>query len=543
MRRIGTPTEAEAAAPAAPTLVVGRSPLRVEDVAALAHGRARVALDPDPAYRGHLEEGRRLMEKALSAEQAIYGVTTGVGASVGNAIPEALRLEFPRNLLRFHGCGTGRILDEPLAAAVVAVRLASLSRGYSGVRPILLERLCQLLNRRILPRIPEEGSVGASGDLTPLSYLAATLVGEREATFRGRVLPAAEALAEAGLQPLELLPKESLAIMNGTAAMTALACMAFVRARRLARAAAALTALASEAVRGNPQHFHPRIAELRPHPGQRRCAAWIWADLEEGASSAGPPARLQDPYSLRCTPQVVGVLVDALEAARPVLETEVNSANDNPLVDPEYGVVWHGGNFYGGHVCFAMDGLKTAVANVADLLDRQLVLLCQPATSGGLPENLVAVAGERRFAHHGFKAMQIGASALTAEALKLTMPASAFSRSTESHNQDKVSMGTIAARDALRVLELTETVAAMLTLAVCQALELREGSPRTARGHALLDAVRSRIPALGDDRRQDVDIAGVLDELRADALPFGPWDLPGEAQAARRAASQETQPE
>lgn len=526
----GDPRRGAAEAPkeSLPTLVLGRRRLRIEDVAALARGRARVALEPDAAYRARLEEGRRLMERQLSESQEIYGVTTGVGASVGNAIPDELRLEMPHNLLRFHGCGTGRILDEVQAAAVVAVRLASLARGYSGVRPLLLDRLCELLNLRLLPRIPEEGSVGASGDLTPLSYLAATLVGEREVSFRGHIVPAANALAEAGLDPLELLPKESLAVMNGTSVMTALACIAFVGARRLARTAAALTALASEAVGGNPEHFHPRIAELRPHPGQIRCARWIWSDLEGEAGREAPPQRLQDPYSLRCAPQVVGVLVDALGGARSMIEIEVNGANDNPLVDPETGAIWHGGNFYGGHVCFAMDGLKAALAGVADLLDRQLVLLCQPAANGGLPENLIAVEGRRRVAHHGFKAMQIGTSALAAEALKLTMPASAFSRSTESHNQDKVSMGTIAARDALRVLELTETVASMLTLAICQALDLRTGSPRAARGRALLEAVRSRVPPLRDDRRQDLDIAFVLERLRADALPFGSWELPEE---------------
>jgi histidine ammonia-lyase len=507
------------------TCLIGRVPLGIAEILALARGELRAELDPDPAYRAWLARGRRALEQAQARGEPVYGVTTGVGACVGNAIPEALRGEMSHNLFRFHGCGTGRILDETEAAAVVAVRLVSLARGYSGVRELLLERLCQLLNQRLLPRIPAEGSVGASGDLTPLSYLAAALAGEREVTLAGRVLPADEALAELGLEPLVLAPKESLALMNGTSVMTALGCLAFEGARRLARLSAALTAALVEATRGNPGHFDARIFELKPHPGQLRCAAWIREDLAGArVSLRQAPARLQDRYSLRCAPHVIGVLVDALDMTERILEIELNAVDDNPLVDPESGEILHGGNFYGGHVCFAMDGLKTALASVADLLDRQLALLCDPVTSAGLPENLVASGSP---AQHGFKAMQISASALTAEALKLTMPASAFSRSTESHNQDKVSLGTIAARDCLRVLELSETVAAIALLAACQALELREGAGRRGRALALREAVRKQVPPLSEDRRQDRDIERVLALLRADALPIGRFEPDG----------------
>jgi histidine ammonia-lyase len=215
---------------------------------------------------------------------------------------------------------------------------------------------------------------------------------------------------------------------------------------------------------------------------------------------------------------VIGVLVDALGESRRILEIEINGVDDNPLVDPDTGDVLHGGNFYGGHVGFAMDSLKSAVASVADLLDRQLTLLCVPQTSDGLPANLVDA---ENVSHHGFKALQITASALTAEAQKLTMPAAAFSRSTESHNQDKVSMGTIAARDCRRIVELSETVAAIVLLAACQALDLRDGGSGLPRLIALRDAVRKSVPRLTRDRRQDRDIERVLAMLRADALPLG----------------------
>jgi histidine ammonia-lyase len=495
-------------------LCIGTAPLRIEQLLAAARGEAEVALDPDPAYRARLEAGRAALERALREGRPVYGVTTGVGASVTRAIPAEERKRFPLHLLRFHGCGTGRRLGPDDTAAVLVARLASLARGYSAVRPVVLERLGELVNRRILPCIPEEGSVGASGDLTPLSYVAALLAGEREAWVAGEVLEARDALARAGLEPLELEPKESLALMNGSSVMTALGCVAVDRALRLARLACAVTAAVSRAVHGNPHHFDARIFALKPHPGTMRAGSWIREDL--GPETGREPARLQDRYSLRCAPHVIGVLLDAVEQGRPLLEIELNGVNDNPLIDPDDGEVLHGGNFYGGHVAFCMDGLKAAVASVADLLDRQLQLLCSPHTSDGLPENLIATE-----THHGFKAMQISASALTAEALKLTLPAASFSRSTESHNQDKVSMGTIAARDCLRVLELSETVAAIGLLAACQALDLR-GEPLAGRPRALHDAVRAAVPPLEADRRQDRDIEAILALYRAGRLPAAP---------------------
>jgi histidine ammonia-lyase len=331
-------------------------------------------------------------------------------------------------------------------------------------------------------------------------------------------------LLEAGLEPIDLKPKESLAVMNGTSVMTALVCLAHHRAMRLARLASALTAMASDTMRGNRAHFDDRIFAAKPHPGQRLSARWIREDVEYKA--AEPHAgRIQDRYSVRCAPHVIGVLVDSLTWMRQWVEIELNAANFNPLIDPETGDVLHGGNFYGGHACFVADGLKNAVANVADLLDRQLALLCSPVTNNGLPENLVGRDNGDRSAHHGFKAMQIAASALTAEALKLTMPASVFSRSTECHNQDKVSMGTIAARDCLQVVSLTETVAAICTLALCQAVDLRRGENCHARALAMRDAVRRRVGFNDHDRRQDVDIDAVLTMMRDGGLPTGEEDF------------------
>ncbi|TPV96842.1 MAG: aromatic amino acid lyase [Myxococcales bacterium FL481] len=507
-----------------PIITVGLSPLRVEDVVLLARGRARAALDDDPEFRSRIDRSHGRLMARLAAGERVYGVTTGFGESCLNEVAPADVADLPHNLVRFHGCGTGALLTPDESAAVVTVRLASLAAGWSAVRLEVLERLLDLINHRVLPQVPSEGSVGASGDLTPLSYIAAVLIGEREVVYRGETMPTLTAFREAGLTPLRLAPKEGLALMNGTSVMTALVCLAFDRARRLGRLACAVTAMASEGLRGNPAHFDDRLFLAKPHPGQRLAARWIREDLALDPT-VDREGRIQDRYSIRCAPHVIGVLLDALLWMRPWVETELNSANDNPLLDPEDGAVLHGGNFYGGHPCFVADSLKNVVANVADLLDRQLALLCSPETSNGLPGNLVMRTGSDRHAHHGFKAMQISASALAAEALKLTMPASVFSRSTECHNQDKVSMGTIAARDALRVLDLVETVAAINVLAVCQVADLRGVEGCSERMRRVYEAVRERVPANDGDRRQDRDITAVRRMITAGTLPIGDTDL------------------
>jgi histidine ammonia-lyase len=260
--------------------------------------------------------------------------------------------------------------------------------------------------------------------------------------------------------------------MNGTAVMTALACEAYTRAEYLSRICTRLTALACIAIEGNVYHFDEQLFRLKPHPGQSDVAAWLRRDLHVGPAPRNSN-RLQDRYSIRCAPHVIGVLRDSLPWMRSFIEIEINSTNDNPVIDGAGERVLHGGHFYGGHVACVMDTLKICVANLADLMDRQLALLVDEKFNHGLPPNLSGAEPERRGINHGFKAVQIAVSAWTAEALKLTMPATAFSRSTECHNQDKVSMGTIAARDGLRILELVEQVAAAHLLATVQALEQR----------------------------------------------------------------------
>jgi histidine ammonia-lyase len=505
-----------------PLAIDGR-PLRIEDVVATASGRARPALSADAGFQARINRGADFVDRLIAEDGVVYGVSTGYGDSCTVAIPPALVDELPRHLYTYHGVGLGRFLDPDETRAVLLARLQSLAQGVSGVSLGLLQQLEALLAHDILPLIPAEGSVGASGDLTPLSYVAAVLCGEREVWHQGKVKPAADALAAHGLKPLRLRPKEGLAIMNGTAVMTALACLAWRRADYLGRLATRITAFNVVASAGNAHHYDQTLFAVKPHAGQQRVAARLRADL----ASDRPPRneqRLQDRYSLRCAPHVIGVLEDALPWLRAQIENELNSANDNPIIDAEQEMVLHGGHFYGGHIAFAMDSMKNAVANLADLLDRQMALVVDARYNHGLPANLTAATGDRAALNHGLKALQISASAWTAEALKLTLPASVFSRSTECHNQDKVSMGTIAARDCLRVIELTEQVVAALLVTARQGVALRRaldgGAPMSAAPEAMLADLEARLPLIVEDRALDVELRQLLAAIRGEA-----WSL------------------
>lgn len=499
-------------------ITFGQGRLTIEDVAAIAQG-AKAKLNNSVEFTAKIDRGVAFLERLLKEEGVIYGVTTGYGDSCTVAIPPQLVEELPLHLTRFHGCGLGKILTHEQARAVLATRLCSLSQGVSGVSHDLLNQIVTLINHDISPRIPEEGSVGASGDLTPLSYLAAALVGEREVIYQGEERATAEVYAELGIQPIKLRPKEGLALMNGTSVMTALACLAYKRAEYLAQLSTKITAMVSVAMHGNDFHFDEALFAVKPHPGQQQIAAWLRDDLKADK----PPRnsdRLQDRYSLRCAPHVIGVVQDSLPWLRQMIENELNSANDNPIIDGDNERVLHGGHFYGGHIAMAMDTLKTGIANLADLLDRQMAQLMDYKFNNGLPFNLSGAEGERKPINHGFKAVQIGISAWTAEALKHTMPASVFSRSTECHNQDKVSMGTIAARDCLRVLELTEQVAAASLLAATQGIEIRRRRGELDENHmsdrlkAICSSVLNEFEFVTEDRPLEKDLRQFITHIQ-----------------------------
>jgi histidine ammonia-lyase len=510
------------AQPVSQELVIDDQCLRIEDVLDLAHQRRTGSLSSAPEFRARIAQGADFLDRLLQEDGVIYGVTTGYGDSCTTRIPPDLVTQLPQHLYTFHGCGLGAEFSPLVGRAVLVTRLVSLARGYSGVSYELLQGLTQLLQLDLVPIIPEEGSVGASGDLTPLSYVAAVLCGEREVYYRGERQLTAEVFAELDIKPLKLRPKEGLALMNGTAVMTALACLAYERTAYLAQLATRITALNTIATQGNAHHFDELLFSVKPHPGQQQVAAWLREDLHAGEPPRNPN-RLQDRYSLRCAPHVIGVTTDSLPWWRQFIENELNSANDNPIIDGEGEHVLHGGHFYGGHIAFVMDTMKTAVANIADLLDRQLAQLVDTKFNQGLPANLSGAPEARRAINHGFKAVQIGVSAWTAEALKLTMPASVFSRSTECHNQDKVSMGTIAARDCLRVLQLTEQVAAAVLLAACQGLELRQQagtSEHSIEGgiKTTFEEIRAQHPFLVEDRALEGELRALIARIQQQGL-------------------------
>jgi len=504
-------------------ITIGGAPVSLAGIIAVARRGVPVRIREDKAFRKRMEESQRLLRAAVEADVPVYGVTTGYGKSCGNRLNKTVILNGSGSLMRFHGCGTGEPLGIEETRAAMLCRLFCLARGYSGVSVSLLEHLAAFLNLGITPVVPSEGSVGASGDLTPLSYLLAALAGEREVYYKGKRMPAQEALQKAKLKPYRFRMKEPLAMVNGTSVMTGIAAVVMDRATHLLEAAIGASALSVHALQGKAHHYHPAIGQAKPFPGQIEVAAKLRELLAAGASGADleaeGPETLQDPYSLRCAPQIMGVLHDALTWIRPWVEIEANSANDNPLFAPESDRPLMGGNFYGGHIAFAMDALKSALASLADMADRQVALLVNPNVNRGLPGDLVRMTGEERLHHHGFKAMSISASALTAEALKATMPAASFSRSTESHNQDKVSMGTIAARDAARICTLAERVVAIHLLAAAQACEIRgriDDRPTLA---LLVGKIRDLAAPTYEDRPMDADIEILAKRISAGAFP------------------------
>ena len=452
---------------------IGQESLTIENLVAAAKKKAGIKLCDSVEFEKKIKAGAELLDKTLEKHGEIYGVTTGYGDSCSEQVSPNHYSDLPINLTRFHGCGMGESFDSETVRALMIVRLNTLAQGFSGVSMELLRFIEFFIQNDILPIVPQEGSVGASGDLTPLSYLAGALIGERQVIYKDKIRSSAEVLAELGKKPYCFRPKEAIAIMNGTAVMNAVAALAFTDAEYLSDLACRITAMNSIALKGNAYHFNKRLFELKPHKGQALAAEKIMKSLpleNQGALSA--PARIQDAYSIRCAPHVIGLFYDMSETLRSYIETEMNSANDNPLVDPQSNSVYHGGHFYGGHICLAMDILKNITANIAELLDRQVALLVDTKYNRGLPPNLTG-AKTNLPCNHGFKAVQIGVSAWTAEALKNSIPMSIFSRSTECHNQDKVSMGTIAARDCVRINKLTAQVVSASLLVAFQALDLR----------------------------------------------------------------------
>lgn len=493
----------------------------IDTVLAIGHGKARVELDD--ATRARIVAARGVVDASLADGRAHYGINTGFGAlaEVRIAADQLRRLQL--NLVRSHAAGVGNPLPREIVRMLLLLRARVLSAGHSGVRPEVVEMLLAMLDRGVHPVVPEQGSVGASGDLAPLAHLALVLVGEGLAEVGGVVLPGAEAMRQVGLTPLELGAKEGLSLINGTQVMTAIALHAFERAERALRGADIAGALTVEGFLGSPRAFDPRIHALRPYEGQQLVAANLrrlcaGSPLVESHKDCG---RVQDPYSLRCMPQVHGAARDALRHVRGVLEIEAAAVTDNPLVfagaddgDVAEGAVISGGNFHGQPVSLVCDFARIALTSVASICERRVEQLVNPNLNNGLPAFLARDPG----LESGLMIAQVTATALVSECKGLSMPSSVDSIPSSASREDHVSMGPIAARRMLDVVRNFEYVVAIELIAACQAIDLRAPLQPGAGTAAAYAAVRSVVPTLDGDRVLSGDIEAAAELLRSGRL-------------------------
>lgn len=480
------------------TLVLRGDGLTIEDaVAAAATPGARIEIAPQAMER--VAASRAVIDRAVAAGEAVYGVTTGFGKLQSRTIPPDDRERLQRNLVLSHAAGVGPHLAPEEARLVLLLRIQSLVRGNSGVTPALVARLVDLFNAGVSPVVPEQGSVGASGDLAPLAHVALGVIGEGDLVLAGRRVPAAEALRRSGIDPVyRLREKEGLALLNGTQLMTAIGARTVARAESLLRHADLACALSLDALCFSVRPFEARVQTVRPHPGQAVTAANVRALLAGSTilpSHAGPH-KVQDAYSVRCAPQVHGACRDALRYVREVVEREMNATTDNPLVFPEDDAVVSGGNFHGEPVALACDHLALLAAEIGSISERRTETLVNPDLSGGLPAFLASHPG----VESGYMIAQVTAAALVSENKSLAHPASVDSIPTSANQEDHVSMGPIAARKARSVVRNAERVLQIEILCAAEGLERRRPL-RT--GHALeavVAALRTRVPAATSDR-------------------------------------------
>lgn len=487
--------------------------LELETVLKVARERVPVRLSEEA--RARVQESRDYVERLLRENRVVYGITTGFGFFKERRIGPEMVEELQRNLLVSHAAGVGEPFPTEVVRAMLLLRANALAKGYSGVRVETLQLLIEMLNRGVHPVVPSQGSVGASGDLAPLSHLALVLIGEGEAELSWRIMPGAQALHEAGLEPVHLGAKEGLALINGTQAMTALGVLTLARARNLAKIADIACAMTLEATLGSRQAFLPYFHALRPHPGQLASARNLYRLTEnsEIIASHVDCERVQDAYSLRCAPQVHGASRDALTYALGVFGIELNAATDNPLIFPERDEVLTGGHFHGQPLALAMDFLAIALAEWANISERRTERLVNATYSNGLPMFLTEEGG----LNSGYMVAQYTAASLVSENKVFCHPASVDSIPTSAGQEDHVSMGTTAARKAVRVCDNVERVLAVELLCAAQALDLRAILPGVG-ARAAHGVIRQAVPHLGRDRIVSKDLEAVAGLLRDGAI-------------------------
>lgn len=501
------------------TIAITGNDLTLAQLYASVFDAAPVALAP--GARTGMQATRAVVERVIASDQTVYGVNTGFGELAEVRISTGQIRQLQINLVRSHCCGVGAPLAEHEVRAMLLLRANTLAKGLSGVRPIVVETLCAMLNAGVHPVIPAQGSVGASGDLAPLAHLAAVAIGEGEAIYKGARLPGAEAMQRAGIAPLTLEAKEGLSLLNGTQGMLALLALALREAESLADSADVAAALSLDALQGSPAAFDPRVTAARPFPGAITTARNLTrlnagSTIRESHRSAEKDPRVQDAYSLRCTPQVHGAARDALASIRATLEIELNSATDNPLVfanDAGQGEVISGGNFHGQPLAMAADQLAVALATLGGISERRIEHMTNPNVSL-LPPFLTREPG----LNSGFMLAQVTAAALASENKALSTPHSVDSIPTSGDKEDYVSMGMSAARRLRPMLDNLRHILAIELLCACQGIDFLAPLRTGAQAQRAYDLVRSLSPRVAADRPLAPDIAAVARLLGSDTL-------------------------
>jgi histidine ammonia-lyase len=468
------------------------SSLTLEDVVAVAEKADLVQIAPVALLR--MQTSRYRVDTAMSGTTPVYALNTGVGLLANIRLDETEIEAMQVNLIRSHCCGVGSPLSTSVVRGMMLIRANVLAKGLSGIRPIVAEHICDLLNHQITPVIPSRGSVGASGDLAPLAHMALVLIGEGQAEYQGHVLPAADCLERAGLKPLTLLGKEGISLLNGTQAMLSIGCLRLQQLEDLFYSAQTIAALSIEALRGTAAAFDPRLHAARPHPGQVLSASHLANLLKDTAipRTHGAGSRIQDAYCLRCIPQVHGAVWDTLAHARRVFEIELNSATDNPLVFED--AIVSGGNFHGAPLALALDYLAIALCQLAGISERRTERLLNPSLNEGLPAFLASKPG----LESGLMMAQVTAASLVAELRVLASPASTGSIPTSGNQEDFVSMGMTSALKLEQAVTLARMVLAIELLTATRALDIREDTS-TALLEEVRASFRARIPAWRED--------------------------------------------
>ena len=485
--------------------------LTIEQIADVAHGREQVTLSAEA--RARIAAARRVVEKIVEENRTVYGVNTGFGRLSDVCIDSGELQQLQLNLVRSHACGVGNPLSEAESRAMLLLRANVLACGLSGARADVVDTLIELLQRRVVPVIPEKGSVGASGDLAPLAHLALVVIGEGEAFYKAERLSGDEALKRAGITPIQLEVKEGLALLNGTQAMGAVGALALERAERVTRLADVAGAMSLEALKGTPVPFDERIHEARPHRGQVEVAAHLRAllkDSEIRESHIENDPRVQDAYSLRCMPQVHGAVRGALRHVREIVEIETGSGTDNPLVFAETGDVLSGGNFHGAPLALAFDYGALALTDLMSIIERRIDRLVNPDSNEDLPPFLTQHAGTAS----GFMMLQVTAVALLNEAKILAHPASIDNVPTDGGKEDHVSMGMTAATKLRSIVRLAEDALAIELIVAAQGLEYRKPLSPGRGAKAAYEIVRRHVTQLTNDRSMSGEIASISEAIR-----------------------------